>query len=73
MHSFQSKHLIYEINTITKQPTVNSLNFIVDSLLHALQTFRCKAEELDVWEAGVVMGQVTWKRNARLRAFICGL
>ncbi|KAJ0835074.1 hypothetical protein HanRHA438_Chr16g0750951 [Helianthus annuus] len=25
----------------TKQPTVNSLNFVVDSLLHALQVVRC--------------------------------
>ena len=41
IHGLQNEHMIYETNTITKQPTVNSLNFVVDSLLHALQVAKC--------------------------------
>ena len=73
IHGLQNKHMIYETTTITKQPTVNSLNFVVDSLLHALQAFRCMSKELAVWEAGVVMGRDTWNRNTRLMDFTCGL
>ncbi|KAJ0466691.1 hypothetical protein HanIR_Chr14g0674991 [Helianthus annuus] len=41
IHGFQNEQMIYETNAITKQPTVNSLNFVVDSLLHALQVAKC--------------------------------
>ncbi|KAJ0752882.1 hypothetical protein HanPI659440_Chr09g0329441 [Helianthus annuus] len=34
---FTKQLLVFETNIKTKQPTVNSLNFVVDSLLHALQ------------------------------------
>ena len=41
IHDLQNEQMIYETNAITKQPTVNSLNFVVDSLLHALQVAKC--------------------------------
>ncbi|KAJ0828684.1 hypothetical protein HanRHA438_Chr17g0839951 [Helianthus annuus] len=55
---------------ITGQPTVNSLNFVVDSLLHVLQAFRYMLLELAVWDAGVVMGQVTRNHKTSLMDFI---
>ncbi|MFS7931820.1 hypothetical protein Hanom_Chr04g00360501 [Helianthus anomalus] len=48
IHGLQNEHMIYETNIITKQTTVNSLNFVVDSLLHASQAFRCKSMEVAV-------------------------
>ena len=41
IHGFQNEQMIYETNAITKQPAVNSRNFVVDSLLHALQVAKC--------------------------------
>ena len=47
----------YETNTETKHPTVNSLNFVVDSLLHALQVVRYSwsmhREARSLWDMAV--------------------
>ena len=40
-HDLTNEHNATHTITITELYTVNSLNFVVDSLLHALQVNRC--------------------------------
>ncbi|MFS7915203.1 hypothetical protein Hanom_Chr02g00162561 [Helianthus anomalus] len=57
IHGLQNEHTIYETDAITKQPTVKSLNFVVDSLLHALQVVRYSwslhREARSLWDMAV--------------------